>query len=149
MDTVVISDTSCLIALSRIGQLELLEKLFQRLVTTQTVKDEFGETIPNWIDILEVNNVDKIAELETVLDEGEASAIALALETEKCILIIDEKKGRKISKDLGIEIIGTLKVIQMARQKGIIESIRPLVEDLQKAGFRFSKSILEKLLKDE
>jgi len=83
------------------------------------------------------------------LDEGEASAIALALETEKCILIIDEKKGRKISKDLGIEIIGTLKVIQMARQKGIIESIRPLVEDLQKAGFRFSKSILEKLLKDE
>lgn len=77
-------------------------------------------------------------ELEAVLDKGEASAIALALETEKSQLIIDEKKGRKVAQNLKIDIIGTLKVIQMAKQKGIVQSAQPVIEDLQKAGFRFS-----------
>ncbi|MGB3585436.1 MAG: DUF3368 domain-containing protein [Tunicatimonas sp.] len=62
----------------------------------------------------------------------------MALETEKSQLIIDEKKGRKVAQNLKIDIIGTLKVIQMAKQKGIVQSAQPVIEDLQKAGFRFS-----------
>ncbi len=94
--------------------------------------------MPEWIQIVEVQNQDKIQELEAVLDKGEASAIALALETEKSQLIIDEKKSRKVAQNLKIDIIGTLKVIQMAKQKGIVQSAQPVIEDLQKAGFRFS-----------
>lgn len=149
MSIVVISDTSCLIALDRISQLGLLKELFQQIVTTQTVKEEFGKELPSWIQIVTVRNREKIKELEIVLDKGEASAIALALETERSQLIIDEKKGRKVAQSLNIEIIGTLKVIQKAKQKGIISSARPLVEDLQKAGFRFSEKIVSALLNDE
>lgn len=149
MSIVVISDTSCLIALDRISQLDLLQKLFQQIVTTRKVKEEFGKELPEWIKIIEVQNKAKIQELEAVLDEGEASAIVLALETEKSQLIIDEKKGRKVAQNLKIEIIGTLKVIQMAQQKKIIQSTQPLIEDLQKAGFRFSQKIVNILLKDE
>lgn len=149
MGILIISDTSCLIALDRISQLDLLQKLFQQVVTTQAVQEEFGKELPDWIQINEIQNTNKIQELEDVLDKGEASAIALALETEKCLLIIDEKKGRKVAQSLNIEIVGTLKVIQMAKQKGIIESARPIIEDLQKAGFRFSQKIVKILLKDE
>ena len=149
MNIIVISDTSCLIALDRISRLDLLQELFQQIITTQVVQEEFGKELPEWIQIAEVQNQDKIQELEAVLDKGEASAIALALETEKSQLIIDEKKGRKVAQNLKIDIIGTLKVIQMAKQKGIIQSARPVIEDLQKAGFRFSQKIVNILLNDE
>ena len=149
MNIVVISDTSCLIALEKIKQLDLLRKLFQQVVTTQTVQEEFGKELPEWIRIDEIQNTDKILELESVLDKGEASAIALAIETENSQLIIDEKKGRKVAQSLNIEIMGTLQLIQMAKQQGIIESARPLIEDLQQAGFRFSPKIANILLNDE
>lgn len=103
--------------------------------------------ICSWID--EIQNTDKILELEYVLDKGEASAIALALETENSQLIIDEKKGRKVAQSLNIEIMGTLRLIQMAKQKGIIESTRAVIEDLQRAGFRFSPKIVKILLNNE
>lgn len=90
MSFVVISDTSCLIALDRISRLSLLHELFQRAVTIQAIKEEFEKELPEWILINKVQNASKIQELEVVLDKGEASAIALALETEKSLLIIDE-----------------------------------------------------------
>ena len=149
MSIVIISDTSCLIALDRVSQLGLLQQLFQHIVITQVVEEEFGKKLPEWIRTVEVQNQDKVRELEAVLDKGEASVIALALETEKGQLIIDEKKGRKVAQSLEIEVTGTLKVILMAKQKGIIQSVRPVIEDLQKAGFRFSQKIINILLEDE
>lgn len=122
MSILIISDTSCLIALERINRLDLLKDLFQQIVTTIEVQEEFGKKLPGWVKIVEVQNTVKLQELEILLDKGEASTIALALETGKSILIIDEKKGRKVAKSLKIEIIGTLKIIQMAKQKGIIKS---------------------------
>ncbi|GAB2768961.1 hypothetical protein GCM10027275_09520 [Rhabdobacter roseus] len=149
MGIVIISDTSCLISLDKIGQLDLLQKLFQHILTTRAVQVEFGKELPNWIRIQEVQNTSKVQELETILDQGEASAIALALETESSLLIIDEKKGRKVAQNLNISIIGTLRVVQMAKQKAIIDSTRPLIEALREAGFRLSPKILDILLKDE
>lgn len=60
MSVVVISDTSCLIALNRIGQLDLLQKLFEQIVTTQAVKEEFEKELPKWIRAVEVQDSDKI-----------------------------------------------------------------------------------------
>lgn len=149
MSFVVISDTSCLIALDRINQLDLLQKLFQQVVTTQAVQEEFGKELPKWIRIDEIQNSDKTLELEAVLDKGEASAIALALETKESRLIIDEKKGRKVAQNLNIEIFGTLRIIQMAKQKGIIESARPVIVELRQAGFHLPPKIVKILLNDE
>lgn len=80
MDKIIISDTSCLIALSKINQLEILRSLYSQIIITKEVFTEYGSPLPDWIMIFEVKNTQKRAELEERLDKGEASSIALALE---------------------------------------------------------------------
>lgn len=147
MNKIIISDTSCLIALERIGRLDLLQKTFITIYTTQTVAEEFEEPLPEWILVKEVNDTGMVEKLQLMLDAGEASAITLALETENSILIIDEKKGRKIAHDLNVTIIGTLKVLLIAKNKGVIQSVKQLINELQKNSFRFNKAIVEEVLK--
>jgi uncharacterized protein len=81
------------------------------------------------------------------VDEGEASAIALALETENCILIIDEKKGRSLAQKLHIEIAGTLQILLLAKSKGFIESLAKLLSELEQQNFRFSLDLKEEILR--
>jgi len=147
MTKIIISDTSCLIALERIGHLDLLQKIFTTIYTTQTVAEEFEEHLPGWILIKEVSNTNMVEKLQLILDAGEASAITLALETENSILIIDEKKGRKVARDLNVAIIGTLKVLLIAKNKGVISSVKQLINELQKHSFRFNKAIVEEVLR--
>ena len=147
MTKIIISDTSCLIALERIGHLGLLQKTFTTIYTTQTVAEEFEEHLPGWILIKEVSNTNMVEKLQLILDAGEASAITLALETENSILIIDEKKGRKVARDLNVTIIGTLKVLLIAKNKGVISSVKQLINELQKHSFRFNKAIVAEVLR--
>ena len=145
---IIISDASCLIALDRINQLDLLQKIFTTILTTEEVQKEFGEPLPVWITIKQVKDSSKVKELETIVDKGEASAIALALEINDSVLIIDEKKGRKLAKQLDIHIIGTLKILLIAKKKEIIPSIKNIIEQLEKNNFRFSQSIINEILND-
>jgi predicted nucleic acid-binding protein len=147
MSKVIISDTSCLIALDRIGRIDLLQKTFTTIYTTKIVAEEFEKPLPNWITIKDVVNIRQVEKLKFILDAGEASAIALALETENSVLIIDEKKGRKIARDLNVTIIGTLKVLLIAKNKGVIVSVKQIINELQKQSFRFNSTILEEVLK--
>jgi predicted nucleic acid-binding protein len=80
------------------------------------------------------------------LDEGEASAIALAYEFEKTLLILDDLKGRREALRLGFQITGTLGVLSKARSKGIIPFLRPYLDKLIAADFRISPEVLEELL---
>lgn len=146
MDNIIISDTSCLIVLDRIGHLYILQNIFQNIITTDEVQKEFGQPLPKWISIQKVINTEKLKELEAIVDKGKASAIALALETPDSVLIIDEKKGRNLASKYHIQIIGTLKVILIAKQKGIIQSVKPIINQLQQEGFRFSGALLDYLL---
>lgn len=98
MDKIIISDTSCLIALSNIGMLHILKDLFEEVLITPEENDEFGNQLPNWIIVSQAKNKLKQTEIENKLDKGEASSIALALEIPSSTLIIDEVKGRNIAK---------------------------------------------------
>ena len=80
MPPVIIADASCLILLEKIGALPLLQKLFGRVLITETVADEFGIPLPQWISTRQPQNARQLQLLELSLDPGEASAIALALE---------------------------------------------------------------------
>jgi len=97
MNKVIISNTSCLIALSRIGHLDILFRTFGKVHITQIIADEYQEVLPEWILIEKINNSIHFDQLRLVIDPGEASAIALALETENAILIIDEKRPKSSS----------------------------------------------------
>jgi len=147
-NNIIISGTSCLIALDRIGHLEILHKLFFTIATTSEVQKEFEKPLPSWISLKPVENNEKIKELELMLDKGEASAISLALETPNSILIIDEKKGRSVAKNFNLEIIGTLGIILLAKQRGIIPSAKEVITMLADQNFRFSDSMLNTILKE-
>lgn len=148
MNRCVVADTSCLIALDRIDKLDLLRGLFSTIVTTEEVKEEFGEPLPNWISIQLVRDEEKKKGLAVILDKGEASAIALALEAPNSVLIIDEKKGRKVAKELNLEMLGTLRILLLAKQKGILVSVRQAISELEKNNFRFSKAIRHIILRE-
>ncbi|MCB0476464.1 MAG: DUF3368 domain-containing protein [Flavobacteriaceae bacterium] len=85
--------------------------------------------------------------MEIELDKGESSAIALAIEKENSLLVIDEKKGRNVAKKMGIKITGILGVIIKAKEIGLIKKITPLIEKLEKVDFRISKTLKEKILR--
>jgi predicted nucleic acid-binding protein len=149
MNKVIISDASCLIALDEIGQIEILKSVFPQIVTTKEVSAEFGKELPTWISVKTLQDSAKRNELELVLDAGEASAIALALENPKqSILIIDEKKGRKIAKQYNLEIIGTLRVLLLAKQNGVIPSVKNLVAELTRKRFRFTNAVVNQILEE-
>lgn len=142
MDKVIISDASCLIALSKVEELGLLKTLFEEVIITREVSAEFGGALPDWIVTREVKNLEKLQELEKILDKGEASSIALALETDRSLLIIDELKGRKIAQSLHVEIIGTIGVILLAEQKGLTKDVVGTILRLVNQGFRLSEQMI-------
>lgn len=148
MDKIIVSDTSCLIALANIDKLEILKDLYKEIIITEEVNNEYGSSLPEWIIIVEVKNRQKQSELETRLDKGEASSIALALEIQNSTLIIDEIKGRKIAQSLGIDIIGTIGVILLAGRKGIINDVIGTLLTLVNKGFRLSDKLIEKIIEN-
>ena len=147
-NNVIISDTSCLIALSNIGQLDLLKKVFGRVTITPEVFDEYtkkyNEKIPDWIDIKEAKNKNKIIELNTKLGLGESSSIVLASEIPSSLVIIDEKKAREYALNLGLNVIGTVGIIRRATDINIIESpqkANELFRELKNNGFRLNNKL--------
>ncbi len=73
--------------------------------------------------------------------------LALALERGN-LLIIDDLKGRKLARRLGLKIIGTLGLFKTMKLKGLIEEIKPVIEKLRKKGFYLSNDLIDRLLRD-
>ena len=141
MPKIIISDTSCFIALTKIGEMDLLRKLYGDVYTTAELADEFAEPLPKWVIIRSA--VDKYRQtiLEVQIDRGESSAIALALEMENSVIILDDLKARKMAEHLGLSYTGTIGIIAKAKLNGIILSIKPFLEKLKQAGFRVTTEI--------
>lgn len=147
MQKVIISDTSCIILLDKLGELNLLNKLFGQIIITQEIADEFKKELPDWFTVVNPTNKTYQKILEASLDKGEASAIAFAIEQSNCLLIIDDYKGRKYAEQLGIKITGTLGVIIAAKQTGHIKSVKPLLVKIKKTDFRLSPDLEMRALK--
>ena len=141
MPKIIISDTSCFILLTNIGELELLHQVYNNIVTTSDIIAEYGEPLPGWVIIESVKAQQKQALLEMQVDKGEASAIALALEIPGSTVILDDYKARKIAERLNLNITGTLGVIVKAKVLGLIPSIKPFLSKIKKTNFRLSKEI--------
>jgi predicted nucleic acid-binding protein len=146
MQKVIISDTSCLILLDKIGELDLLNKLFGQIVITQEIANEFRKELPDWFTIDGSTNKTYQKILEASLDKGEASAIAFAIEQTDCLLIIDDFKGRKYAEQLGIKITGTLGLIVDAKLTGHIQSVKPFLDRIKKTDFRLTVELERKTL---
>ena len=159
MNKVIIADASPLIAFGSIDKLSIIFKLFSKVVITQTVADECVADMgrPGAIAIAKVIAAQKIqihasvalkdcAEILAILDQGEADAIALA-HTLNLPLVIDEKLGRSIAKALGIKIIGTVGILLLAKQKGIIKHIKPNLQELKNGHYFLSDVLIKDVLR--
>lgn len=142
----IIADTSCLIIYNKVDRFGILQEMFPDLIVTTEVAAEFGE-LPGWITIQEVIEKEQYKKLAEELGKGEASSIALALEFEDSLLIIDERKGRKIAEDLGIDTIGSLGILIKAKERGVIKEVREILELIDGTDFRISQSVREAVLK--
>ena len=147
MHKIIISDTSCFIILTNIGELHLLQKLYSKITTTIEIATEFGEPLPEWIEILSVKSKDTQRLLEMQIDKGESSAIALALEISDSLLILDDIKARKVATQLGLSITGTLGIIIKAKLEGIIPSVIPILNKIKQTDFRLSSEVESQVLK--
>jgi predicted nucleic acid-binding protein len=141
MRKTIISDTSCFIILTNIGELDLLQKVYGRVITTLDIAIEYGDLLPEWVEIVTVKDQYRQKILETQVDKGESSAIALALEIPNSLVILDDYKARKLATQLGIDFTGTIGVIIKAKISGIIPSIKPFLEKINHTNFRLSVEV--------
>lgn len=149
MPEIIISDTSCLLVLHNTGgHLWLLRDLYGTVMTTSVVVAEFGRPVPEWITVVDADDHVRYHQLSLLVDPGEVSAIALALEHPSSKLILDDMKGRALATDLGLAHTGTIGVLKAAKNAGLIALIGPLISDMRKADFWISDALDLAVLKE-
>jgi predicted nucleic acid-binding protein len=138
----IISDTSCLIGLANIGRLEILREVCHHVVITPEVAAEYKDPLPDCIEIVAVKDRASITSFNSFLGIGESSAIALALESENPLLILDDKKARRYAQSIGLDIIGILGLLTQAYTQGLLDDMDGTLAALRSAGFRLPSHIV-------
>jgi predicted nucleic acid-binding protein len=142
-----VANSSCLIALGGVGQLEVLEKLYGAILVPEAVANECGPQLPTWIQARQVQSLAQVRSLRIELGAGEAEAIALAMEMSAERIILDDKKARRIARQLGLPVTGTLAVLVRAKQGGIIPSVSTVIGALLSVNFHLSKDLIDETLR--
>ena len=145
-ELLVIADFSSLIAFVAIGELDLLVKLYHKVINTDVVRQEIQADLPNWIEVSSNFDLTQFQILQLELHLGEASAISLALENPGSKLIIDEFKGRFVAKRLGLSVTGTTGIIIKAKEQGLIISGREMLVKLEIHGFWLSDKLKKQII---
>lgn len=158
---IVVSDASPLIALSAIGQLDLLSVLYSEVAIPPAVWQEVvveGHGLPGaaevstspWIRVIAVQDAEAVEELLGPLNIGEAEAIVLALQIHADLLLVDEDRARTIARQFKLNVVGTIGVLIEAKRKGLLQQIRPSLDALRSVGgFWISDALYREVLLDE
>ena len=151
MNRIVIADAGPLIAFARLHQLGLLPQIFGRVFVTEMVfaecagRADFPESplIREAVDKkqLELCAAPDFSAYAQKIDAGEASAIAVAIEY-GCGVLMDDKAGRKMATNAGVPVIGTVGVLVLAKRKGLVPLVMPLLEALATSGYFLSTEII-------
>lgn len=150
---IVVPDAGPLIYLAGAGHLSLLIRLFERVVVPRSVYDEVviaGAGLMGSAEVaaatwLEVEDVVPDPGLAQTLDRGEAAAIPLAARL-GATLLCDDAAGRAEAGRRGIPVIGTFGVLLQAKRGGLLEHIRPVIENMRAAGLYASEALVRELL---
>jgi predicted nucleic acid-binding protein len=155
---IVVSNTSPLTNLAAIGQFALLHRLYSELHIAYGVWDELnagGKRWPgrdevataDWIQRHAVQNRDLVTVLRRDLGRGEAESIALALELNADLILLDEEEGRHAAQRLGLRVMGVVGILLEAKASGAIDRLRPYLDALrQAAGFYLSEPLYQSAL---
>jgi predicted nucleic acid-binding protein len=149
---IAVSDTSPLILLDKAEHLWILGNLFKKVIISPSVDKEWlrpgSYVVPEWLTVSPLSKKAKsIAEkLYKELDKGEAEAIALFKTIKADWLLIDDLKGRRHAKSLGLPVVGTAGLLITAKKRGIIPEIKPIFNALKKHRYYLSDDVLEKAI---
>jgi hypothetical protein len=156
----VVSNTSPILNLAIVGQLDRLRQQFGQIQIPSVVLDELkieeerpgsqpiqAAITAGWIQVQPVSNHSFVQLLRQTLDGGEAEAISLALELQSDWILLDERDGRKVAKSLELQVTGVLGVLLRAKESGDLPSLQPVIADLtENAGFRIAPELLARVL---
>ncbi len=131
-----------------IGKIIIPQAVFDEIVLAGAGKPGASEVREiSWIEIRRTTNQLAVRSLQLELDAGDAEAMALAAELKADLLLLDERKGRVGAERLGLRFVGLLGVLAEAKQRGLILTIRPIMDDLRRvAGFWISPKLYEHIL---
>ncbi len=152
----VVSNTTPIISLLKINQLEVLQELYKEIYVPNEVFQEveagksknFYEDLSKleWVNIVKIK--DEVAVKSFIdLDAGEAEAIILASEINADLIILDEKLGRLYATNMGLRITGTIGVLIKAKQSGLLSNIRPLIDELINQGIWINEKLKHEVLR--
>lgn len=153
---IVVSDSSPLIALARIGRLNLLASLYQRILIPSEVHHEVtlaGPDLPGAREVRKagwIETVTRRSSVDTSLEQacrglgaGERGAIFLAKDLPADLILLDEWKARRIAQEAGLYVVGCLGVLEASNRKGFISDLRQAYIDLLRQGIRFDLRLLQ------
>jgi predicted nucleic acid-binding protein len=142
---IVVSNTTPISSLFSIDSLWLLPKVFTAIHIAEAVSNEVqaGGIIlqPDEFIVHRLNNTTAVEILLHDLDRGEAETIILAKELQADVVIIDERLGNRIAQESGLRVIGTLTVLRFAKERGLIDTVRPLLDTIIAHGQWYSPRV--------
>jgi predicted nucleic acid-binding protein len=140
----VVVDTSCLIALSALSLLDVLEDFYEHVVVPVAVAEEFGEPLPDWMTAAQGNPL-VVAALRESLGHGEAEVIAVAAQSAESLAVLDDQHARAVARAMGVQITGTLGILLRAKRDGALASISSALEVLERVGFHMSSELMARV----
>jgi predicted nucleic acid-binding protein len=156
-DRPVVVNATPIIALSLLGRLDLLRSLYPIVVIPEAVRAEIlaggrrrigtdSLLAASWLRTVPLQDQRRADLLEIDLDRGEAEVLALALELDAKLVILDERLARRHAQRLGLGVTGSVGVLLRGKETGQIDAIAPLLAQLQKEGIRLGSELVEKAL---
>jgi predicted nucleic acid-binding protein len=155
----VVSNSSPIIHLAKIGKIELLKEYFQIITISEIVYSECivegkdrGEVelikSAEWIKVLQLKDRNLVRLLQSSLDNGESEAIALSLEIGADLILLDDSDAREKARLYGLKITGTIGILLRAKIDGKIVSLKDDLKRLKETGFWISDKLEASLLKE-
>jgi predicted nucleic acid-binding protein len=155
---VYVCNSTPIIAFSKIHRIDILSATLNNIIVPEAVYKELLEQGKNrpgsseikeadWIKVEKVKNQEYVRFLQTDLDFGEAEVIALAYEKRADLVIIDEKIARRIARQIGLDVIGSIGILLKAKDMGIISHIKPLWDNMIACGLRYSDHFYSEILR--
>jgi len=147
----IVCDTSTIIAFERINHLWLLENLAEEILiphaVNKEVKSKKGINLPACFRVQEVKDKSYIRQNRKNLHICGVEAIALAEEIKADLLILDDKKAKKLAEKEGLNVTGLLALLIIAKGKGIIQRVKPILDELKRHNFFVGKDIYAEIMK--
>jgi len=134
---ITVSDTTAVTTLLKVGRVDLLTGLFGSVLIPPAVEHELQQhhaVIPSCCVVRRVADSERLNRLLTQADPGEAEAICLAVESDADLLLIDDKKGRRLATAEGVRCLGLPALVLAARQRRLIPSVSEFLDVMERKG---------------